>query len=313
MEPRRTEQDTVHRESMQKLDAARFMKDECVYTGKSLKKYLHGHLFRFQKNRIDRHLTSCALCKSKFDALKRMEETRQILKYIDLPEGVAHQVKEGVSALAKLRLIVYRPLWFAGIAVTAAALYYYATLPRQIDLEIESIVKSAPVSTAAAPLSELKTDPGVVTTAVITAVTASVVSVQTPTARPVAAPVVEPLAVSIIPLNGTAAVRRINEVMRGQGGRKLRFSDTERELSGKLTAKELLALFGRIEKVAKVRYNRKRLAAFPGAQPMPFVLTLKEAPKTVRTPVPDRPPIQSTATVTPARTTVPVPAPSTAR
>jgi len=306
MEPRRTDQDTVQRESRQKLDAARSLKDECAYAGKSLKKFLRGHLFSFQRNRIDRHLKSCVRCKSEFDALKRMEETRQILKDIDLPEGVAHQVKEGVSALAKLKMILYRPLWFAGIAVAAAALFYYATLPRQIDLEIESLVKTAPVSTIATPTALPTTDPVMATAAATTPAAVAPV-------RPVAEPAVEPLAVSITPENETAAVRRINEVMRGHGQlRKLKFSSIERELAGKLTAKELLVFFDRIEEVAKVRYNRKRLASFPGAEPIPFVLTLKAAPKSAG-PVPARPQVQNTATSAPAGTTSSAPVPSPAR
>jgi len=314
MEPRRTDLDAVHRESRQKLDAARFMKDECAYTGKSLEKYLHGHLFKFQRNRINRHLKSCALCKSGFDALKRTEETRQILKYIDLPEGVAHQVKEGVSALAKLRRILYRPLWLAGIVVVAVALYHYATRPRQIDLELESLVKSAPVSTAAVPAAEPKTVPGMATTAVTAAMTTSAAVAQAPAAQPVDAPAVEPLAVSITPVNETAAVRRINEAMRGfEQMRKLKFSNTERELSGKLTAKRLLAFFTRIEKAATVHYNHKRLESFPEAQPVPFVLTLKAAPKTVKTQVKAQPLTRSTATVASTGATVSAPTPSPPR
>jgi len=308
MEPRRTEQDAVHRESRQKLDAARGMKDECAYTGKSLKKYLRGHLFRFQKNRIGRHLKACASCRSECEALKRMEETRRILKDIDSHEGVAHQVKAGVSALAKLKLILYRPLWFAGIVLAAAALTYYAMLPPQIDLEIESIVKTAPVTTTAAPPVAPKKDLDMATAVVST----PAASVQTPV--PAAAPAVDPLAVSLTPADETAAIRRINEIMRGHGQlRKLKFSKTERELSGKLTAKELLTFFDRLGEVAKVRYNRKRLESFSGAQPIPFVLTLKEAPKPVGTPAPARTPAQSTATFAPTGTVVSVPALSAAR
>ena len=272
MRPRRTEQDTVHRESRRKLEEARFMKKECASTGKSLKKYLRGHLFTLQKLRIDRHLQSCALCKSELDARKRMEETRRILKYIDSPEGVAHRVKEGVSALTKLRMILYRPLWFAGLAVAVAALSYYAMLPRQIDLEIESIVKTAPVTTVAAPLVELKPDTN--------AATPPAVDMRIPASLPVAAPTVEPLAVSITPVNETTAVRRINEVMRGHAQlRNNKFSDDVREISGVLTARELLTFFNRIEDAGRASYSRKRLESFPSAQPIPFVMKLKAAPR----------------------------------
>lgn len=292
MQPRRTEQDTVHRESRRKLEEARFMKKECASTGKSLKKYLRGHLFTLQKLRIDRHLQSCALCKSELDARKRMEETRRILKYIDSPEGVAHRVKEGVSALTKLRMILYRPLWFAGIAV--AALSYYAMLPRQIDLEIESIVKTAPTITAA-PLVELKTDTNVVAT--------PVADMRIPAPLPVAAPTVEPLAVSITPVNETTAVRRINEVMRGHGQlRKNKFSDDAREISGVLTARELLTFFNRIEDAGRASYSRKRLESFPSAQPIPFVMKLKAAPRPR--------PAEKPAPVSPAPPTTPATPPT---
>jgi predicted anti-sigma-YlaC factor YlaD len=38
------------------------MKKECIYTRKSLRKYLSGHVFALQKIRIERHLKSCAIC-----------------------------------------------------------------------------------------------------------------------------------------------------------------------------------------------------------------------------------------------------------
>jgi len=119
---------------------------------------------------------------------------------------------------------------------------------------------------------------------------------------------VEPLAVSITPINETSAVRRINEVMRGHRQfRKQKFKDSEREISGKLTEEELLTFFERIKEVAKVRYNRKRLASFSDAQQVPFVLTLKAAPKTAGTPAPARPQVQNTAPLAPTGTTAPAP------
>lgn len=296
MRPQRTEQDTVHRESRRKLDEATSMKKECVYTTKLLNNYMHGHLFRLQKVRIDRHLQTCVVCKSEFDALRRKEETRRLLKYIDSPEGVGHRVKEGVFALTKLKKVLYRPLWLTGIALVVAAVYYYAMLPRQLDLELESIVKTAPSTTAAVPPAALKTD--------ATAVTRPAAGAQTPAPQPPPASAVEPLAVSITP-NDEAAIRRINEVMRGHGQlRKMKFSDNERELSGKLTAKELLTFFNRIEPMAKVRYNRKRFESFPGVQPIPFVFTLKAAPKDVGKPAPVMKPMPDMETQAPAEHTV---------
>jgi hypothetical protein len=70
---------------------------------------LRGHVFRITRNRIDRHLQTCVVCRSEFEALRRTEETRQILKYVDSPGGVAHRLKEGIFALTKLKKILYGP------------------------------------------------------------------------------------------------------------------------------------------------------------------------------------------------------------
>src|ERR1700690_1069200 len=181
------------------------MKKECERTRKDLPGYLRGHVFRTTRNRIDRHLQSCVVCKSEVEALRRIEETRQLLKYIDSPEGVAHRVKEGIFVLAKLKKILYRPLWLAGVALVAAGSYYYATLPRQLDLEIESIVKTAPATTSPVPAAAPKIETPVVAK--------SVASVQRPLPQPVSSRAVAPLAVSIVTINETSAIQRINEVM----------------------------------------------------------------------------------------------------
>jgi len=303
MQPLRTEQDAVRGKSKQKLDEMSLMKKECERTRAVLPDYLRGHVFWTTRNRIERHLEHCVVCKSEFDALSRMEETRQLLKYIDSPEGVAHRVKEGISTLTKLKKILYRPLWLAGIALAVAGAYYYATLPRQLDIEIENIVKTAPVNTSsmssAAPQS----------TAPV--VTMPVGSVLTPVTKPVPAPSVAPLSVSITPVNETSAIRHINEIMQGHEQlRTLKFSETRRELSGKLIEHELLTFFDRIKDMAKVRYDRRRLKSFPASQQVPFVLTLKAAPKTVEKPVRAQMPVQSTETGThaPVETAAPAPA-----
>jgi hypothetical protein len=231
-----------------------------------------------------------------------MEETRQLLKYIDSPEGVAHRVKEGISTLTKLKKILYRPLWLAGIALAVAGVYYYAMLPRQLDIEIENIVKTAPVTTS--PTSSAALLPKA------PAVTMPVAGVQRPGPQPVPTPAVAPLSVSITPVNETSAIRRINEVMQGHEQlRTLKFSETRRALSGKLVEHELLTFFDRIKDVAKVRYDRKRLKSFPAAQQVPFVLTLKAAQKTVGKQVPALEPVQSTESGThaPAETAAPAP------
>lgn len=276
------------------------MNKECERTRKALPDYLRGHVFRITRNRIDRHLQACAVCRSEFEALKSMEETRQFLKYIDSPDCVARRVKDGVSALAKLKKILYRPLWLAGIALLAAGISYYAMLPRQLDLEIESIVKTAPATTTPVPEAEPNRE--------AQGVKKPVSSAQKPVPQPFSTRAVTPLAVSIMPINETAALQRINEVMSGNGElRKARFSDTERQLSGKLTAQELLTLFDRMREVAKVHYDRKRFKSFPADQQIPFVLTLKAAPKTVEKPISAPHSVQSAETHTSAVTVAPAP------
>jgi hypothetical protein len=276
------------------------MKLECERTKKAHPNYLRGHVFQFTRSRIDRHLKTCVVCKSEFEALKRMEETRQLLNYIDSPGGVAHRLKEGVFAIAKLKKILYRPLWLAGIVLIAAGLSYYAMQPRQLDLEIESIVKTTPANTASVPGTEPTNE--------VSVVTKPVTSVSGPVPQPVIAQTMAPLAVSIVPVNESDSIQRINGVMSGHGAlRKMKFSDTDRQVSGALTAQELLVFFDRMGEVAKVRYDRKHFKSFPADQKIPFVLTLKAAPKSVEKHKPASLPVQSAETRTPAETAAPAP------
>jgi hypothetical protein len=276
------------------------MNEECERTKKALPDYLRGHVFRITRNRIDRHLQTCVVCRSEFEALRSTEETRQILKYVDSPGGVVHRLKEGIFALAKLKKILYRPLWLAGIVLVAAGLSYYAMLPRQLDLEIESIVKTTPVNTASVSVAEPTHEASVVTR--------PVTSMNGPVPQPVPVQPVTPLAVSIVPVNESASIQRINGVMSGHGAlRKMKFSDTDRQLSGALTAQELLTFFDRMGEVAKVRYDRKHFKSFSADQKIPFVLTLKAAPKSVEKHKPASHPVPSAETRTPAETAAPDP------
>lgn len=275
------------------------MNEECERTKKALPDYLRGHVFRITRNRIDRHLQTCVVCRSEFEALRHTEETRRILNYIDSPGGAARRLKEGVTAIAKLKKILYRPLWLAGIVLVAAGVAYYAMLPRQLDLEIESIVKTAPANTASVPGTEPSSGASVVTK--------PVVSVNEPVTQAVPAKAVAPLAVSIVPGN-ESALQSINGVMSGHAAlRKMKFSDTDRQVSGALTAQELLVFFDRMGEVAKVRYDRKHFRSFPAGQKIPFVLTLKAAPKSVEKHKPASHPVPSAETRTPAETAAPAP------
>ncbi len=260
------------------------MKKECQRTRQALPNYLHGHLYLMSKSRIDRHLQQCVVCRSEFEALKHTEETRQILKAINAPEGVVGRVREGVFALRKLKKIVYRPLWMAGLVLIAAGIYYYAVTPKQLDIEIERIVKtssSQTVSPATSPVAP-STRSGTVSKQ-----TANIPKRPEPLAAAAPAPVMDPLVVIITPGNNTSSVRHINEVMQAQ--RQLRgtmFTDTVKEISGRLASKELLTFFSRIKPQAEISYSRKRFKAFPADQPIPFVLQLRAAPKPAEKPAP---------------------------
>jgi hypothetical protein len=283
------------------------VKRECEQTRQAFSRYLNGHLFRTSRTRVERHLRECVMCRTEYEALRRAEETRQILRDMNAPDGVVGKMKEGLFAIGRLKKIVYRPLWIAGIVLTVAAVYYYMVTPRQLDLEIENIVKTAPTVSepAATSAGPHESQPG--NTAPLAAPPA-VVQPPSPASPLAAAPLPEPapLVVTITPENDNAAVSRINEVMHDHGQlRKMTFSETVKELSGRLTARELLTFFNRIEPAAKVSYSRKRLESFPAARPLPFVLRLKAAPKAV-----EKPPEEDAAPAPPATT---APAPSAAQ
>jgi len=247
------------------------MKKECENTRKSLGKYLRGHLFRLQKMKIDRHLRSCVVCRSEFEARKRAEETRQFMKDFAPAGGVVQRMTEGFSGLARLRKVFYRPLWLALIALFGVAVYSCVVTPRQFDLELESIVKTTPISTA--PVSTAHS-PTIASAPAATVPAARVLPAAVP------APAGEPLMVTITVAqeNEKTALRRINEVMQGHAQlRNKKFSDEAREISGTLTARELLTFFNRIEESGKISYSRKRFESVPGAHPIPFVLKLRLA------------------------------------
>jgi hypothetical protein len=255
------------------------MKKECAHTRKALPKYLRGHLFKLEQVRIERHLRSCVVCYSQYEALKRADETRKFLKDITPPEGVVQIVKEGVSGLAKLKKILYRPLWLLSIIVVVAVLYYFLSKPRQLDMDIDNILKTTPsrtTQTASAPPPVTRPVP-----------------VMPLVVQP-AVPVADPLLVVITTDNDKAAIRRINDIMRGHGQlRKYKFTDMVREISGSLTAKELLTFFNRIDtSVGKVSYSRKRLEAFPSAQPIPFILKLTVVQKAPEAETPPEQPLK---------------------
>jgi len=282
------------------------MKKECAATRKSLRKYLHGHLFKLEKIRIERHLKTCVVCSSEYQALKQASETRRILKDITPPEGLVQHLKEGASTLAKLKKLLYRPLWLAAI-VGVIALVSINLASRRRDLEIENLEKSLPPP--AAPMAAVASAP-TVTHAAIPAQPVPVLPAEAPPSarRPVSeapavkAPAVKPLVITITPEDEEAAMQHINEVMRGHGSlRKLQFSDTVREVSGSLTGKEMLTFLNRIESTGKVTYSRKKSEFIQSEHPIPFIVKLKPASKSAEPPAAQAAPKMYKPAETPAQ------------
>jgi hypothetical protein len=254
------------------------MKTECEQTRKSFRKYLQGHLFKPEQLKIDRHLRKCAHCSSELQTLKRVAETRKYIKDITPPEGMVQKVKAGVSGLSRLRKLVYRPLWILAMAAAGTAVYLYALPSLLHDRDFDSI--EAPVPPAV--VQPAPTPPA----APQAAAQAARPEPSKPRQSPPPSPAVNPLTVTITAENERAAMNRINSVMQGHALlRTMQFSDTVKEISGSLTAKELLTFFNRIESVGKVSYSSSRLESFPTAQPVPFVIRLKAAPATMGKPV----------------------------
>ncbi len=259
------------------------VKKECAYTRKSLRKYLRGHLFKLEHIRIERHLKSCAVCSSEYQALKHAEETRKILKDITPPQGLVQRVKEGVSGLARLKKLVYRPLWIAAIIGGVALVYVNVIAPQRRDLEIENLEKSLPFKTPIA--SAPTTTPVPAATQPVAAPSAEAPAGASKPA--VATPAVEPLAITITPANEGGAIRRINEIIKGHNSLgKMKFSDSVREISGSLTAQELFTLFESIGPAGKATYNRKQFESFPAGKPVPFVMKLNNSAERLSSPAP---------------------------
>ncbi len=291
MQTMRPEDDSLRKESVGRIDAAGAMKRECADVRNMLRKYLGGYVFWHQKIRIVRHLKSCAVCSSELQALRMESDTLGLLHDVNPPEGLARIGRAGASGLARLRKLLYRPLWMAAI-VAVALLAWMNAAPRKGDQEIENLERSLPAASssvpAAAPPPASQAAPAQPQPAPAAAPVPAV-KAASPSARE-SSPA-EPLEVTITPENEQAAMRRINEVMRGHASlRKLHLSDSVKEVSGKLAHDELLTFFGRISSSGKVSYSRRRLESFPADQLVPFVLVLKPGPvPAVRQPAPVEP------------------------
>jgi hypothetical protein len=250
------------------------MKKECEDTRSLLPRYLRGHLFKPQQKRIERHLASCAVCRSEFDALRQIGETRRILKDITPPETVAGRMKERVTALHPLKKLFYRPLWLIMIAAVIAASYLYVIDPFLHDPDIEKLDAGIPPS----PPAKAESAPQTLPTPSTTGLPAPQQKIEPAPAA--AAPRTDPLVVTITleKQNEKASIRTINEAMKEHALLKtMRFSNKVREISGSLTSDELLTFFNRIQSAGKITYRRSRLAS-AGSELLPFVMKLKSLP-----------------------------------
>ena len=285
MQRMRTDDDALSRESAGRLGATDSMKRECAAVRKALRKYLLGHVFTLQKIRIQRHLKTCAVCSSEHQALRMEMNTILLLKEVNPSEGLIRHWQAVAAVAAKLKTLLYRPLWMAAIA-GALVLVYVNVMDRRGDPEIESLEMSLPPPSESAPVAASSS------TATVFSLPPQPASAVPPAPAPPSArkavheaPAAEPLLVTLTPENEQAALRRINEVMRGHAAlRKLHFSDAVKEVSGSLSPGELLTFFSRVASAGKVSYSRRRFDTFPADQLIPFVMKLMPASGTAALP-----------------------------
>lgn len=266
------------------------MKKECEHTRSLLPRYLKGHLFMPQQKRVERHLIACAVCRSKLDSLRQIDETQQLLTYLSPPEGVAGRLKERVSGLSGITRIFFRPLWLLAIAAISVAIYLYVITPLMHDPDLEKL-DAGPLPP---PAAKLETAPLPVPTP-----PPAVPAEPEPKRQSlpvVMAPKADPLLVTITVEKESekASVMRINEAMKEHPLlTSLRFSDKVHEVSGRLTPDELYIFFDRIRDAGKITYKRSRLASAVKDEQLPFVLKLQSVSAPPRLPVeqPAAPPV----------------------
>jgi hypothetical protein len=242
------------------------MKKECNYTRRMLPRYLKGHLFLPQQKRVERHLAGCAVCRSQFDAHRRINETQEFLHYLSPEEGIAGRVKAGASRLSGVRRLLFRPLWLAAIVIAAIVLHVYVIRPFLHDPDLEKL----DAGPAVPPAAEVKAGP-------VTVPTPTPPAASGPSQQQTAAPKTDPLVITITLMkeNEKEGIGLINDAMQEHALLKsMRFSDKAREISGSLTTDELTTFFGRIRGAGKITYKRSRLAAAHG-ELLPFVMKLQ--------------------------------------
>lgn len=254
------------------------MKSECAYTRKRLERYLHGHLFKLQDVRITRHLASCPVCSSEFDAVRRVAETQRILRAVEFPHGEPFLARVGAALLGAARRVVYRPLVLTALVLSVVAVHRYVISPILHDPDLERLGASVQQTDPSAPPAP---PPAVAPAAV-----------PQPAASPAPGlPAADPLVVTITleSEQERASIRKINDAMKEHALlRTMRFSETVREISGSLTAHELSTFFNRVGDAGKISFKRSRLAAAGAGELLPFVVRLRVSPPAAAQPV-DKP------------------------
>ena len=241
------------------------MKKECEYTRRMLSRHLKGHLFLPQQKRVERHLAACAVCRSQFEAFRRINETQEFLHYLSPEEGIAGRVKAGASRLPDVRKLLFRPLWLAAVVIAAVVLHIYVIRPFLHDPDLEKLDAGQAVPSAEQVKAEQVTVPTHTPTA------------PEPKPKAAAAPATDPLVVTItlVKENEKAGIRMINDAMKEHALLKsMQFSDKVREISGSLTPDELTTFFSRIQGAGKITYKRSRLAMARG-ELLPFIVKLQ--------------------------------------
>lgn len=247
------------------------MKSECAYSRPRMQRYLHGHLFVLQQRRIARHLASCPVCASEYDAVRRIDETQRLLRAVEAPEGMAALGYRGAALLAFGRRLLYRPLWLGLLLTLLAAFYVFGIVPflhdpdlDRLDASIRSSAKGEDAVPQSAPAPKALPEPPRPGREAATPVSATT----------------DPLIVTItVPRElEQERIRQINDAMKEHAMlRTMQFDDKDREISGSLTAKELRTFFNRIAAAGRVSYRRKRLASVAESELLPFVVRLRTA------------------------------------
>ena len=254
------------------------MKKECAYTQGMLPRYLKGYLFRPQQKRVERHLESCQVCRSRKDAMRQTDETIAFLRYLDPNEGIAGRMKSGIAGITRL---FFRPLWLAMIVAGVLVVQHYVITPLLHDPDLEKLDAGAP------PQAAVKLEAAPVSAPVPTPAIIPAVPEPKQQAAAAAAPKADPLMVVITveKEHEKASMVQINEAMKEHALlTNLRFSEKVREVSGKLTPDELYTFFSRIREAGKITYKRSRLSSAASGEPLSFVLKLQTAAAPPRQP-----------------------------